>query len=62
MAIKNVDKTTIAKVVKVLSTVDVRSKYNRIIRNADIDTVENLGKIGIKKYCKCISQIQDKID
>ena len=42
LVIKIADKTAIAKVIKVLSTIDLRSKYSLAISNSDIDTVGNL--------------------
>ncbi len=47
---ENADKTAIAEVAKVLSAIDLRSKYSQAISNADIDVTEDLGLTGIKKY------------
>ena len=50
LAIENIDKTAMAEVTKVLSIIDLRSKHNKAISNADIDVAEDLSLIGIKKY------------
>ena len=62
LAIKNANKTIMAKVTKVLSAIDFESKYNWAISNADIDIVKNLRLIGIKKYLRCVGKIEDKVD
>lgn len=62
LAIENVDKTAMAEVAKVSSAINLGNKYSQIISNADIDTARYLRPTGIKKYWKCASQIQDKID
>ena len=50
LAMENADKTAIAEITKVLSIIDLGSKYNCVISNADIDAAGNLGLIDIKKY------------
>ena len=50
LAIENINKTAIAKVAKVSNAINLRSKYSWAISNADMDTIGNLGLIGIKKY------------
>ena len=50
LAMKNVDKTTMAKIAKVSSAMDLGSKYCWAINNADIDVTRDQGLIGIKKY------------
>lgn len=50
LVIENVNKITIAKVIKVSSIIDLESKYSWIISNANIDIAKDLGLIGIKKY------------
>ncbi len=47
---ENVDKTVIAEVAKVSSTIDLGSKHNWAISNADMDVAEDLGLTDIKKY------------
>lgn len=49
---KNADKTVIAKVAKVLNAMDLRSKHNQAINNADIDVARDLGLSSIKKTIK----------
>lgn len=39
-----------AEVVKMLSNIDLSSKYSWVISNTDINVAENLGLIGIKTY------------
>ena len=62
LAIENADKIAMAEVVKVLSTIDLRSKHSWAISNVNMDITEDLGLTGIKKYWKCAGQIQDKVD
>lgn len=50
LAMRNVDKTVMTKVAKILSTIDLRRKHNWVISNIDIDIARNLELIGIKKY------------
>ncbi len=59
---ENADKTTITEIVKVSSVIDLGSKHSWAISNADIDTAEDLGLTGIKKYWRRIGQIQDEVD
>ena len=51
-----------AEVVKVLSAIDLESKYSWVISNIDMDTTGDLGIISIKKYWWHASQIKNKID
>ena len=53
----NVNKTTIAKVAKVSSAIDLGNKYSQVIGNANIDAPGNLGLTGIKKYWRYTGQI-----
>ncbi len=62
LAMDNAGKTAIAKVAKVLSTIDLGSKYSWAISNSDMHVAKDLGLIGIKKYWRRANQIQDKID
>lgn len=62
LAIENINITVIAEIAKVLSIINLGNKYNEAISNTDIDTAKNLGLIDIKKYWRCASQIQDKVD
>ena len=62
LEIENVNKIAMAEVVEVLSAINFGSKYSGAISNIDIDVARNLGLIGIKKYWRRASQIQDKID
>lgn len=57
LAIKNVNKTTMMDIAKVLSAIDLKSKYSWAISNTNIDTTGNLGLIGIIKYWRRASQI-----
>lgn len=50
LIIENIDKTAIAKVAKVLSAIDLDSKYSSVISNSNIDVVEDLKLINIEKY------------
>lgn len=50
MAIENIDKIAIAKNVKVSSTINLRSKYNWVISNANMHAAGNFKLISIKKY------------
>ncbi len=50
LAMENADKTVIAEVAKVSSVIDLGSKHSWAISNTDIDTAEDLGLTGIKKY------------
>ncbi len=43
------DKTVIAEVAKVLSIIDLSSKYSWAINNTDIDVMRDLGLTCIKK-------------
>ena len=62
LAMKNIDKTAMAEVAKVLSVIDLRNKHNWAINNANIDVAGDLGLTSIKKYWKRAGQIQDKVD
>ncbi len=57
LAMKNIDITAMVEVVKVLDAIDLRSKHNQAISNADIDATRDLRLIGIKKYQRHASQI-----
>lgn len=59
LAIENRDKTIIAEVIKVIH---LENKHGQIISNSDINAARNWEIISIKKFWKCISQIQDKVD
>ncbi len=61
LAMENVDKIAIAEVTKVLSTINRKSKYSWVISNTDMDTIEDLGWMSIKKYKKYAGQIQDEV-
>ena len=50
LAMENVDKTTIAEVVKVLNAIDLKNKHNSAISNADMNVAGYLGLISFKKY------------
>lgn len=50
------------KVAKVPNIIDLASKYSWVISNANIDAAKNLKLTGIKKYQRCVNQIQDKVD
>lgn len=62
LAIENANKTIIMEVIKALIAINLRIKHNQAINNADIDVTRNLGLIGIKKYQRYTSQIQEKVD
>lgn len=49
MAIENIDKTAMAEITKVSSAINLESKYNWAISNADIDATRDLGLIAIQK-------------
>lgn len=50
LAMKNTNKTIIAELSKLSSTIDLSSKYPQIISNVDMDIARNLGLTNIKKY------------
>ena len=50
------------EIAKVLSTIDLDGKHSWAISNNNMDKAKNLRLISIKKYWRCICQIQDKID
>lgn len=50
MAIKIINKITIIKIAKILSTSNPDNKYSYIISNDDIDIIKNLKQINSKKY------------
>lgn len=52
---ENVDKITLADVVETSNPVDFNGKYMQIISNIDIDVVQDLRLISIKKYQRCTS-------
>lgn len=62
LVIKNVYKIIIAKVIKVLYTINPYIKYNCIINNVDINVARDLGLINIKKYWRFAGQIQEKVN
>lgn len=51
-----------AEVVKVWNVIDLGSKYNWAINNADINVARDLRLTNIKKYWRYASQIQAKIN
>lgn len=57
LVIENTNKTVIAEVAKLLSIIDLESKYSQAINNIDMDTVGDLRLTGIKKYQRCTGQI-----
>lgn len=62
LKMKNVCKTVIAKFAQVSNIIDLNSKYNWLISNTNMDTVEDLRLTDIKKYQRCAGLIQDKIN
>lgn len=54
---KNIDKTIIAEVAKMLSTINLKNKHSKAISNANMDAARDLELICIKKYWKHIGQI-----
>lgn len=50
LIIKNVNKTVLSKVAKILSIIDFGNMYSQAISNTNIDTTPNLGLTNIKKY------------
>lgn len=50
LAIQNIDKIVIAEVVKVLSAIDLESKYSWVISSTNMNIIRDLGLISIKKY------------
>ena len=50
MKVKNLDKITLVEIIKILSLIDLDSKYKLTISNIDIDIVKNLIQTNIKKY------------
>lgn len=50
LAIKNIDKIAIAKIIKLSSIINFNNKYSWVISNGNIDVIRNLGLISIKKY------------
>lgn len=58
---KNVDKTAIVGITKVLNVIDLSNIYSWAINNTDMDTARGFRPTDFKKYQRCISQIQDKI-
>lgn len=49
LAMRNVNKTAISKVAKILSTIDFGNNYSWAISNIDIDIIKNLKLTDIKK-------------
>ena len=62
LVMENVDKITMAEVVKVSNAIDLGNKYSWIISNGDIDVAGDLKLTDIKKYWRCVGQIQDGVD
>lgn len=60
--LEKVDKAVMAKVAKVANAIDIGNKYRWAISNDDIDIAGDLGQTGVKKYWRCIGQIQAKIN
>ena len=54
LAMKNIDKTTIIEITKILNAIDLGSKYSWAINNTNIDAARNLRLITIKKYWRYI--------
>lgn len=50
LVMKNKNKTVIAEIAKVLSTIILNSIYSQAIGNTDIDTAQDWRSISIKKY------------
>lgn len=46
---QNIDKTTIIKIAKVLSAINLNDKYIQVISNNNIDAVKDFELINIKK-------------
>lgn len=51
-----------AEIAKVLTLIDLSNKYSQRISNAEFDITRDLRLIGIEKYWKCASEMQDKVD
>ena len=49
LVIKNINKTAMAEIAKVLNVIDLKTKYSWTISNTEIDVAENFGLINIKK-------------
>lgn len=62
LAIKNINKTLVAKVIKILNIINLKNKYGQAISNDNININKNLRLTNTKKYQRCIGQIQDKVD
>lgn len=47
---RTVDKTVMAEVAKVSTSIDLHNEYSWVISDADKNITRDLGLIGIKKY------------
>lgn len=54
---KKMDKTTMVEVIKILAAIDIGKKFRQTIINTNIDAIEDLELISIKKYQKYTTQI-----
>ena len=62
LVIENANKTAMADSLKILSAINLKNKYSWAISNVDIDAARDLRLIYMKKYGRCVGQIQDKIN
>ncbi len=62
LAMENADKTAIAEIAKVSSTINLGSKHSWAISTGDMNAVGDLRLTGIKKYWRRPGQISDKVD
>lgn len=51
---ENINKTLIAKVVKILSIINLNNKYSQAISNDNINITKDLKLTDTKKYWRCI--------
>ena len=60
---KNImDTTAPAEVAQISNAIDFVERYNWIINNTNLDIVKKLGLTDIKKYWRCASQLEIKLD
>lgn len=59
---RNIDKILLVEVVKMLSLINLNSKYIQVINNININTVKYLGLTNIKKYQKLTCQIEKEVN
>ena len=60
--VRNANKIMLAMVKRVLSPIDLDSKYIWAISNVDIDTARDLVLTGIKKHQRLVGQIEKKVN